>query len=67
MWLANSWLFIVIGAVLSAKKGRTILRENKIAEAWKTKFSQVLIKGRSLRGDEEFTRQLDYYESQHNA
>ncbi len=67
MWLANSWLFIVIGAVLSAKKGRTILRENKIADAWKTKFSQVLIKGRSLRGDEEFTRQLDYYESQRNA
>lgn len=44
-----------------------MLRENKVADAWEAKFSQVLIKGRSLRGDEEFTRQLDYYESQHNA
>lgn len=58
---------IITGIWLSVKKGRTMLRENKVADAWEAKFSQVLIKGRSLRGDEEFTRQLDYYESQHNA
>ncbi len=58
---------IIVGTVLSVKKGRTMLRENKIAEAWEAKFSQVLIKGRSLRGDQDFTRQLDYYESQKNA
>ena len=39
------------------------IRHNKRAEAWKTKFSQVLMKGRSLRGDPEFTQQLDYYEN----
>lgn len=58
---------IITGIWLSVKKGRTMLRENKVADAWASKFSQVLIKGRSLRGDEDFTRQLDYYESQHNA
>lgn len=58
---------IITGIWLSVKKGRTMLRENKVADAWEAKFSQVLIKGRSLRGDEDFTRQLDYYESQHNA
>ena len=38
------------------------IRSNKIANAWRAKFEQVLIKGRSLRGDAEFTRQLDYFE-----
>ena len=36
---------------------------NELANAWRAKFDQVLMKGRSLRGDAEFTRQLDYYES----
>lgn len=58
---------LIGGTVLSIKKGKTMLRENTVAEAWKAKFSQVLIKGRSLRGDQEFTRQLDYYESQYKA
>ena len=39
------------------------IRHNKRAEAWKAKFDQVLMKGRSLRGDSEFTQQLDYYEN----
>ncbi len=39
------------------------LKWNKNADAWKAKFDQVLIKGRSMRGDQEFTQQLDYYES----
>ena len=39
------------------------IRSNKIANALRAKFEQVLIKGRSLRGDAEFTRQLDYFES----
>lgn len=37
-------------------------RWNKRAEVWRAKFDQVLMKGRSLRGDPEFQRQLDYYE-----
>jgi hypothetical protein len=36
--------------------------EFKEAQAWRDKFDEVIIKGRSLRGDPEFTRQLDYYE-----
>ena len=37
--------------------------EEKLKQAWRAKSEQVLIKGRSLRGDSEFTQQLDYYES----
>lgn len=37
-------------------------RWNKRADVWKAKFDQVMMKGRSLRGDPEFTQQLDYYE-----
>lgn len=39
------------------------LRRNKIAAVWHAKFDQVLMKGRSLRGDAEFSQQLDYYEN----
>lgn len=39
------------------------LEHNKLANVWRAKFEQVIIKGRSLRGDAEFTQQLDYYES----
>ncbi|MBQ9558522.1 MAG: hypothetical protein IJV08_00860 [Bacteroidaceae bacterium] len=38
-------------------------RANKIANAWKSKLNQVLLKGRSFRGDPEFTQQLDYYDN----
>lgn len=37
--------------------------EEKLKKAWREKFDQVMSKGRSLRGDAEFTKQLDYYES----
>lgn len=40
---------------------------NKIAQAWRAKFDQVMMKGRSLRVDAEFTRMLDYYEKQVNV
>lgn len=40
---------------------------NKAAEVWRAKFDQVLMKGRSLRGDSEFTQQLDYYENMLNS
>lgn len=43
--------------------GKDIIRYNKVAEAWRDKFEQVILKGRSLHGDAEFTRQLNYYES----
>ena len=40
--------------------------EEKLKNAWRAKCDQVLIKGRSLRGDAEFTQQLDYYENMLN-
>lgn len=36
---------------------------NKTADVWKAKFDQVMMKARTLRGDAEFTQQLDYFES----
>lgn len=32
-------------------------------EAWENKFRQIIMKGRSLRGDADFSHQLDYYEN----
>lgn len=36
---------------------------NKRADAWREKLQQVILKGRSMRGDSEFQKQLDYYEN----
>ena len=52
-----------LGGIACASIDQYTIRSNKIANAWRAKFEQVLIKGRSLRGDAEFTRQLDYYEN----
>lgn len=45
---------------LSEKVG---VMKDKRAKAWRAKCEQVLLKGRSLRGDADFTQQLDYYEN----
>ena len=54
--------FCMFGGMVFLCAGRDTLRYNKIANAWDAKFDQVLIKGHSLRGDAEFSQQLDYYE-----
>ena len=51
------------GGIACTSIDQDTIRSNKIANAWRAKFEQVLIKGRSLRGDAEITRQLDYFES----
>lgn len=51
------WFF---GLLLMMEKS---FSEEKLKQAWRAKSEQVLIKGRSLRGDSEFTQQLDYYEN----
>ena len=51
------------GGLSCIKEDDPIILQNKRADAWKAKFDQVLMKGRSLRGDSEFTQQLDYYEN----
>lgn len=45
---------------------RKTLQWNEEANVWRAKFDQVLMKGRSLRGDSDFQRQLDYYENMIN-
>lgn len=54
--------FIVVlwGLIIFGNKKFT---DEKICNAWRVKSEQVLMKGRSLRGDPEFTQQLDYYEN----
>ena len=55
------WGSLIVGSVVGLTD-RDTLKQNKMANVWRAKFEQVLIKGRSLRGDAEFTQQLDYYE-----
>lgn len=42
---------------------RMTFSEEKLVKAWRAKCEQILLKGRSLRGDAEFTQQLNYFES----
>lgn len=53
----------VAGSMLAKKVDIETIRWNKNADVWRSKFDEVLLKGRSLRGDPEFTQQLDYYEN----
>lgn len=56
--------FLMFGGFAFFVTNKDIIRYNKVAEAWHDKFEQVILKGRSLRDDEAFTQQLNYYESQ---
>lgn len=56
--------FLMVGGIAFFVQNKDIIRYNKVAEAWHDKFEQVILKGRSLRGDDAFTQQLNYYESQ---
>lgn len=61
--------FLIIGYFLgwfkNFSESEGILRERR-QKSWKAKFDQILLKGRSLRGDADFQKQLDYYESMVN-
>ena len=48
------------------KSGKEITERKNNSKIWKAKFDQVLMKGRSLRGDSDFQKQLDYYENYFN-
>ncbi len=71
--LAGSLVFmiflfgLIFGSLFISLFDTATLDHNKAAEVWRAKFNQVLMKGRSLRGDAEFTRQLDYYENMLNS
>ncbi len=53
-------VFIIPIRKLSTTDG--VLQEMRI-KSWRTKFEQVILKGRSMRGDPDFQKQLDYYEN----
>ncbi len=61
------FLFLGIGGIAFFESSEDIIKENKVAAAWRDKFEQVILKGRSLRADAEFTQQLDFYESKLNS
>lgn len=52
------------GFMLTKEIDKETLRHNKFAKVWQDKFDQVMMKARTLRADAEFTRQLDYIQSQ---
>lgn len=61
--IATVALFAIIFVALSSSENPdATLIWNEEADAWRSKFDQVMMKGRSLRGDPEFQQQLDYYE-----
>ena len=57
------FFFLGIGGIAFFESSEDIIKENKVAAAWRDKFEQVILKGRSLRADAEFTQQLDFYEN----
>lgn len=61
------FIFLGLGGFTFFLGFGSIINENKVAAAWRDKFEQVILKGRSLRADAEFTQQLDFYESKLNS
>lgn len=56
----------MFGGIACFMIDRDTLLWNKMAQVWRAKFDQVMMKGRSMRGDAEFQQQLDYYEGMLN-
>lgn len=66
MYIAGFSLTIasIFGTILLIfKMDKETLRWNKNAKVWRAKFEQTIIKARSLRGDAEFSKRVDYYEN----
>lgn len=63
-WYLSPALIIILFAAMGY--GLNSFEKEDYQKIWRAKFEQVLMKGRSLRGDAEFTRQLDYYENMLN-
>lgn len=62
--LAITLLFLIVGyGFMFTHESKSLdLEHNDFVEVWRSKFEQVLMKARSMRGDLEFQKQLDYYE-----
>lgn len=62
--LTGGWFYIIglfTGWLKKLEDSDDVMKERR-QKAWRTKCTQILLKGRSLRGDADFQRQLDYYE-----
>lgn len=57
---------IIFGGVIVKDLENPTFEHNNMVDTWRMKFEQVMLKGRSLQGDSDFQRQLDYYENQLN-
>lgn len=56
-------LFVGVAWVIAFQKlANKPFAAEKLKKTWRAKYEQVLIKGRSMRGDSDFIQQLDYYE-----
>lgn len=58
-------LALALGWFKKLDESEGVIKERRW-KAWKSKYDQVILKGRSLRGDSDFQKQLDYYESMVN-
>ncbi len=58
--LGVGWFFVLFTAVMTPDYTLYI---NRRAKVWREKFREVMLKGRSLRGDLEFQKQLDFFEN----
>ncbi len=61
--LVGGLVVVVLAIIGSFTIDTDTLKWNNRAAVWRAKFDQVLMKGRSLRGDTEYTNMLDYYEN----
>ncbi len=58
--------FYTFGLIKTNPGETDYVLQTKRKNAWRGKFDQVILKGRSLRGDPEFQKQLDYYQNMVN-
>lgn len=56
--------FYTLGLAKTKPNESDAMLQSKRKKAWRSKFNQVMLKARSLRGDSDFQKQLDYYEQQ---
>ena len=54
---------VILGAFCTLYLESKSYSEEKMKKAWREKFDEVMLKARSLRGDPDFTQQLNYYEN----
>ena len=57
------YLGIIFGIICHFYLESKSYSEEMLKKAWREKFEEVMLKARRLRGDSDFTQQLNYYEN----